>query len=953
VRLIFLFILLILAGYKTAAQQPLVKHLWLNDINTAVKTNDLLQTNDGYIWLATDLGLYRYNGYTFTKIYDKRVNGITALAVWKGKLVAALKNGSLTEVKQDTLVPLTMKGYASKSIIHQIYPDKKDNLWLASESGIVKISGSNAINTYNTNDGLSDDFIYNLAFTTDNKLITATDRGLNHMTFSGSAISAVRVIDDTDGLTDNIVRVIKHSGSGSTYIAGTLDGGISLFDAQADKIIKVKEHSPWAFGQVNDILVINSNKAIASTEEGYIVNISIKKDNDIHYDTLRLQDRKCYRLLLDRSGNVWCATSKGITMLTTEYLEQITLPLPFMLHNVTAMTCDSYNRLWIALQHKLYYVDLTRTASGMQLAHTFAAPVSSLHIDRYNTLWAGTLGRGIFYRTATGKFIRPGIREMGDEHVLSVASDTGSLWIAGLNGVKRISYPDNTGQAYLVREHNKSSGLGSDYVYQLYADSKGTMWMATDGGGVRAYKDGKYLQWPIFGHADNNVAYSICEDAFHRIWAGLLYQDLYRFDNRKWIKVRAEKRDIDAGISTIKANATGQVICVYKRCIDIWYPQSNQFRHFNHRQGLNIDSTSIVLNCGATGPEGNVYLPFQQGILIFKNQEKGFDITPQVHITGIRNYESIIPESKKLFAPEDNYISFAFDGISFSNPERLHYRYKLTGYNDEWIYTRETTATFAKLPPGNYHFTVQVSLNNEFNMVSGDSFSFRIDTPLWKKPWFIIVAFLVAGSAIYVYIRYREKNLKRVSLLEQERILFEYEHLKSQINPHFLFNSLNTLVNLIEENAEAAVNYTTNLSDMYRELLIHRDKNLIPLETEWEILSAYLHIQKSRFGKALIIESSIPHELMSRKRIVPIALQLLVENAIKHNVISLAHPLHITITATEDEITISNTIKPKLTPEPSSGVGLTNIKRRYSLITDRWVTFGATNGKWIVSLPLL
>jgi len=934
------------------AQQPLIRHQWLNDVNAAVKTNDLLQTNDGYLWLATEQGLYRYNGLTFYKIFDKRINGITALAIWQNRLVAALKNGSLAQVKNDTLVPLPGKLYQSKSTIHQMSADRQGYLWLATETGVVRISPGEGATIYNTGSGLSDDFVYNITFTAGG-ILAATDRGINHITFTGNKISAIQTIGTAEGLQDNIVRVVKRMGTTGRLVAGTMDGGISWLEEKGIKVLPVKEFTPWTFGQVNDILVINNHKAIACTEDGYIVNIITDDPGGTRYDTLRFADRKCYKLLADLSGNIWCATSNGITMLTTEYLEQIILPAPFALQDVTAMASDRENKLWIALQHKLYYLDLSNTGNALKPAFIFPAPVSSLHIDRYNTLWAGTLGGGIYYKKGAGSFIKADLKEMEREHILSIASDTAGIWVSGLNGVKRMSYPDNKGRTHILHEYNKASGLGSDYVYQLYADSKGTMWLATDGGGIRAYKDGKYLAWPAFSKADNNVAYSICEDATHKIWAGLLNKDLYRLDNGRWINVGAEKRDIYAGITTIKANATGQVVCVYKRCIDMWYPGSNQFRHFNHRQGLNIDSTSIVLNCGTTDREGNIYIPFQYGILIFKNQQKKFDITPRIHIAGIRNYASDIPLTKKLFSPEDNYISFTFEGISFSNPERLHYRYKLTGYNEEWIYTRETTATFARLPPGDYKFIVQVSLSSEFVQSPQDTFSFRIDTPLWQKPWFIIMALLITGAGIYAYVRYREKNLKRVSQLEQERILFEYEHLKSQINPHFLFNSLNTLANLIEENTEAAVNYTTNLSDMYRELLIHRDKNLIPLETEWEILSAYLHIQKSRFGKALVIETAIPPSLMTVKKVVPIALQLLVENAIKHNVVSSVHPLLISITASENEITVSNTIRPKLTPEVSSGVGLTNIKRRYGLITDREVTFGAVDGKWIVTLPLL
>jgi sensor histidine kinase YesM len=215
-----------------------------------------------------------------------------------------------------------------------------------------------------------------------------------------------------------------------------------------------------------------------------------------------------------------------------------------------------------------------------------------------------------------------------------------------------------------------------------------------------------------------------------------------------------------------------------------------------------------------------------------------------------------------------------------------------------------------------------------------------------------LVAALVIGL-IYAYIRAREKSLRRLSSLQRERLLFEYEHLKSQVNPHFLFNSLNTLANLIEEDRDAAVQYTNELSDLYRNMLTYRNKDLVPLAEEWNILQHYLYIQQSRFGDALQVELRVPETIMNTRRIVPLALQLLVENAIKHNVASRSRPLTIIIEAQGDRLAVRNAINPKLSKEKGAGLGLINIKKRYALITDRHISFGVVHNEYIVTLPLL
>ena len=201
----------------------------------------------------------------------------------------------------------------------------------------------------------------------------------------------------------------------------------------------------------------------------------------------------------------------------------------------------------------------------------------------------------------------------------------------------------------------------------------------------------------------------------------------------------------------------------------------------------------------------------------------------------------------------------------------------------------------------------------------------------------LLSAVLIAGG--YAYISIRERNLRKMSLLQRERMMFEYEHLKSQVNPHFLFNSLNTLANLIEEDKDVASQYTTHLSDLYRNMLSFRNKDLVLLSEEWDILENYIYIQQSRFGEAMQLVADIPQHIMETRQIVPLALQLLVENALKHNVVSLSKPLTISITATDDTITVRNTVNPKISKEKGEGLGLSNIQRRYSLLTEKKIYY--------------
>lgn len=311
------------------------------------------------------------------------------------------------------------------------------------------------------------------------------------------------------------------------------------------------------------------------------------------------------------------------------------------------------------------------------------------------------------------------------------------------------------------------------------------------------------------------------------------------------------------------------------------------------------------------------------------------------------------PVYKKEYKHDENYFNFNFYCINLIKPRNIAYRYLLDGYFDTWIVTRDGSVTYPRLPPGNYTFRVQGSMYPDFRNASEASWSFSIKKPVWMEYWFLSLVVLSAFTLVYLFIRQREHNLKNIALLKHERIMFEYEHLKSQVNPHFLFNSLNTLTNLIARDQKKAIEYTENLSSLYHSILAHHENDLVLLAEEIAILENYFSIQKGRFGAALQLRINIPEQVLRNKKIVPLALQILIENVIKHNVISGTEPLIIDITATENEITIRNVVALKMSKEKGEGLGLINIKKRYELLTRKPVSYGLKENEFVVILPLL
>jgi two-component system, LytTR family, sensor kinase len=188
--------------------------------------------------------------------------------------------------------------------------------------------------------------------------------------------------------------------------------------------------------------------------------------------------------------------------------------------------------------------------------------------------------------------------------------------------------------------------------------------------------------------------------------------------------------------------------------------------------------------------------------------------------------------------------------------------------------------------------------------------------------------------------------------LERHYVQSQLEGLRNQVNPHFLFNSLNTLIYLIPEDSDKAVRFVQQLSKVYRFVLESRDAKVIPLGEELEFLQSYIFLQKERFGDNLKVEIGNLEE-RKNKTIVPLSLQLLFENAIKHNVISTEKPLKIEVFAENGHLVVRNNLQKKNQVMESTGVGLQNIKDRYRLVSDRAVEVIVTPQSFIVALPLL
>ena len=217
----------------------------------------------------------------------------------------------------------------------------------------------------------------------------------------------------------------------------------------------------------------------------------------------------------------------------------------------------------------------------------------------------------------------------------------------------------------------------------------------------------------------------------------------------------------------------------------------------------------------------------------------------------------------------------------------------------------------------------------------------------------IAFLFIFTGSlitnAILFFKNWKEAAVQQ-EILKREQLTLQYETLKSQVNPHFLFNNLNSLTSLISSNPEKAIHFVKKLSEVYRYVLDQKNHELVDLETELKFVESYIYLQKIRFENNLEVEIDVQPKNL---KVIPLSVQMLVENAIKHNEISDKKPMQIRVFTTDNQFLVVENKLQKKSGSEGNGSGIQNISDRYKFFTDKQVEININTERFRISIPLL
>jgi ligand-binding sensor domain-containing protein len=962
----YFFLSALALSLSVKAQYPFSKTIPVEEENLSIKINVLFKDHYGFLWVGTSEGLFKIYGHSPVKIKTTGNEKLHITAIGEdasGKIWTGCKNGSIAFIKNRQLVLFKPEEGVPKVTITSILTDSLKRVWFATGGEGIYYYDNIHLNYIDTKDGLGDDYV-NCLYSNDGKnVIAGTDRGLSFIQLTGKKKN-ISIFTFKNGLPDNIVRCISTSLIANHVWVGTQSKGFYLFDLlqkQLDNNTKTGKQK-WEYGQVND-LKEQQNEIIIATQENGMVSYNKLKNK---FSTQVLKDsaslRRVEDIEVDNEDNTWLASENNLISYTGQYLHFWYKNRNVDYLKVHTLLVDDEGSLWLTPDLRLYRCAVDKM--GKESLDVFDITpakdhidITSLYKDKFGFMWIGTMGEGLFrLNPKNGKWRR--IAENPTSYfgnVLSIAGNKEEVWVSSLNGVSRFylsDYNADLSAKILFDNYTKKDGLGSDYVYSILIDSKKRIWFATDGAGLTVFVNGKFKNFNESKEFNSKVAYSVAEDETNNIWISTYNDGVFKYDGKKFTQYGLANGLTDLAITSMAIDDSNRVVLVNKKGIDMLDQVSNTARHYGPESGFKEIQPN--LNSISKDAYGNIWIGTENGIVQFTPNAVPAIYTPVTVLEDILLFnQNLPPDFGNRFKYNQNNLTFLFSAVNYSAPEKVKFQYWLEAYSDKWETTNDRSVIFPGLLPGKYTMRIRASTNENFNSSPITAYPFIISKPFWAVWWFRLLAFLFTGGLVYWLVKSRLKRIRKKDLLEKERFQLQYDALKNQVNPHFLFNSFNALLNVVEENPKEAPALIKHLSQFYRKMTAYREKDVILLEEELELLSSYLFIQHKRYGNALRVNIDVPADIQQITYIPPLVLQLLAENAVKHNTISYDRPLHLSIYIKDEMLVIENNINRKFDKEEGEGLGLQNIESRYRLFAKKEVRYGEKENRFIVQLPII
>ncbi len=933
----------------------------------------LYQDSTGFLWIGTDQGLWRYDGQRteFIPIAGDKPLPVTSIARIGDTLFAGTSSGAVLYTKKEDgklhYMP-SEEGYTSKPIT-ALCADSRGRLWMGTSGEGLYLRQANRWYLTDSRDGLPSGQINALVSDGQGGILAGTDRGLVHLQQEGSD-RKLQVISRGGQTADPMVTALLPVGSGR-FLVGFFSGGIATFSIGDLQTNEIGSPEQWPFGTVSRLAAATGRWWIGTEEHGLLeADPQNQTITAVRFSGLEPVQR--VRLLLGlREGNVLSASREG-QLFCFDPRRCAVLERGMAYGETQAVLETREGWLWFSTLKGLYRMqpDVNGEPERVRLAGLpESAVVVALHETQDGSIWLGTFDRGA-YRIAPGSAIAVPVQageDRMDGSVLAIRELEGIIWLATLGGIYAV-LPTGRRAVFL------DLGIGQNFVFALFPDPEGGMWIGTDGTGLYFLppdslfkQQGKTTKTPedllrslqdpslrARQYLSGETVYNVLRDAHGLLWIQTRENGLFagrepangQDPGFQPVNLQGSPEEV----MSIALDGKGELVMIHERSVH-WISTPHKISRPVDLQELRDrprPMSSAVFSRGH-----RIWFGTNGGPYRLQGTAQDLLVSPVATLASILASGEAIKSGSRISGGR-RHLEFLFNAPWIGPGDPVLFEYRLQGLEQgEWRSTMDERVSYANLPSGDYRFELRSMLKESPEPGPVTTFSFSIPRPLYARPWFIASSVLGLFLIVLLWVRSREKRLRQLQEVEKNKIRTQFELLRNQVNPHFLFNSFNTLSGLIEEDPQRAQTYVDRLAGFFRNILAYRHEELILLRDELRILEDYLSIQRARYEENLKVSIRVPDDLME-KALPPMTLQILVENALKHNVIARNHPMNLRIEAGEQgRIRVANDLRSRNRPAEGTGLGLENLSRKLQLLGAGGLQITATDTEFVVEVPLL
>ncbi len=833
----------------------------------------IYEDNKNQIWIGTQRGLSKYDGEQFHNIFlnQNTINRVEHMIQKNDSLLWVGTQKGILEynLNQDSIYKKNIHASLDKSVIHRFYK-KNNSIWIGTNLGAFHVD--NTVQHFNKNNGLNGNEIMGFESDEQGNIWVLSHDGVNFIQEKTLQIIEKKNIPNTDE-----AWCIFKDASKKIWI-GRQEKGITIFNTQDSTWTKI------------------------SDQEG-------------------LPNKNITSIMQDDWGNIWLGTSGGGVV---RYLGQ------FFVHYDKSEGSFG-DRIYAVHENKnneIYFSWFSASQSGIATYDSLGFQKSEIDSgllnvkckalleDQKGRIWMGTIGKGILVSDTSGVTSITEQNGLMDSEIISMTEDhEGNIW-AGTNyeGIFKIKDLDTLG--FSIINFNRIHGLKSLRITTIKKGPQQTIWFATRLGEVGYFEKGKlkkiYREEEGLEH-DISVR-SIAFDDLGNIWVGtagngILKAEIFK-DSIFFKPINLIKNLETYNIYLLIFDKEGNLWAGNERGVNKLIINKNGIVTDIHFFGKNKGFLGIETcqNSAICDHNGNVWFGTMNGLTQHIPSKQQIKISPPfIHFKRISLFYQPLRETqyKDFYDPQGgikkglklpyhkNSINFEFKAINQSNPDDIQYRWKLIGAEEDWSpLSKKESVDYSNLPPGEYTFEVQ-ALSGKNLLSNPVTASFIIKNPFWELLWFKIVSsILVLGIIVFLLWNWKRKiqikeKIKRQKLeLENHVLQLEQKALQLQMNPHFIFNALNSIQSLVAtKDYKTARKEIGNFATLMRSILSNSRNQKINLEEEIKTLEQYLKMEQfcQRVSFDFTISSPKNYDA-SEIEIPPMLLQPFAENAVIHGI---------------------------------------------------------------------